>query len=53
MKKTSVVSAAAAEQKPNKRHPGDAKGFVEEMRFGNCILGIRLRKEKRSLRLSL
>ena len=33
MKKTSVVSAAAAEQKPNKRYPGEAKGFVEEMRF--------------------
>ncbi|KAL1816055.1 hypothetical protein ACET3Z_018629 [Daucus carota] len=33
LKKTSVVSAAAAEQKPNKRYPGEAKGFVEEMRF--------------------
>lgn len=32
-KKINVVSATAAEQKPKKRYPGEAKGFVEEMRF--------------------
>ncbi|KAL8149725.1 heme oxygenase 1, chloroplastic-like [Apium graveolens] len=33
LKKINVVSATAAEQKPKKRYPGEAKGFVEEMRF--------------------
>ncbi|VFQ67433.1 unnamed protein product [Cuscuta campestris] len=28
-----VVSATAAAEKPKKRYPGEAKGFVEEMRF--------------------
>ncbi|KAK1400029.1 heme oxygenase 1, chloroplastic [Heracleum sosnowskyi] len=33
LKKINVVSATAADQKPKKRYPGEAKGFVEEMRF--------------------
>lgn len=28
-----VVSATTAAEKPKKRYPGEAKGFVEEMRF--------------------
>lgn len=28
-----VVSATTAAEKPQKRYPGEAKGFVEEMRF--------------------
>lgn len=28
-----VVSATTAAEKSNKRYPGEAKGFVEEMRF--------------------
>ncbi|XP_059637973.1 heme oxygenase 1, chloroplastic [Cornus florida] len=32
-KKMVVVSATTAEKQPKKRYPGEAKGFVEEMRF--------------------
>ncbi|CAH9083881.1 unnamed protein product [Cuscuta epithymum] len=31
--KMGVVSATMAAEKPNKRYPGETKGFVEEMRF--------------------
>ena len=31
--RNAVVSATTAEQKAKKRYPGEAKGFVEEMRF--------------------
>lgn len=31
--KAAVVSATPAAEKPKKRYPGEAKGFVEEMRF--------------------
>ncbi|KAK9101992.1 hypothetical protein Sjap_019246 [Stephania japonica] len=31
--KSAIVSATTAAEKPKKRYPGEAKGFVEEMRF--------------------
>ncbi|KAK1403540.1 Heme oxygenase 1 [Heracleum sosnowskyi] len=33
LKKMVITSATTAAEKPNKRYPGEAKGFVEEMRF--------------------
>uniref|UniRef100_A0A5B7ADW8 heme oxygenase (biliverdin-producing) n=1 Tax=Davidia involucrata TaxID=16924 RepID=A0A5B7ADW8_DAVIN len=33
LKKKMVISSATTAEKPKKRYPGEAKGFVEEMRF--------------------
>ena len=33
MKASNVVVSATTAEKPKKRYPGEAKGFVEEMRF--------------------
>lgn len=33
MKAATVIVAATTAEKPKKRYPGEAKGFVEEMRF--------------------